>query len=81
MKRPHRQRQLPLLHDVLVPQGLIRRNEIAHLANRLRVGGVDHLDATAAQEGFVTAERDCLVDDQTQAFDLRDRVALLALWL
>jgi hypothetical protein len=81
MKRPHRQRQLPLLHDVLVPQGLIRRNETAHLANRLRVGGVDHLDATAAQEGVVTAERDCLFDDQTRAFDLRDRVALLALWL
>jgi hypothetical protein len=81
MKRPHRQRQLPLLHDVLVPQGLIRRNEIAHLANRLRVGSVGHLGAMAAQESFVTAERDCSVDDQTRAFDLCDRVALLALGL
>jgi hypothetical protein len=35
----------------------------------------------AAQEGFVAAESDCFADDQTRAFDLRDRVALLALWL
>jgi hypothetical protein len=57
MKRPQKQRQLPQLHDVLLPQGLIRRKEIANLANRLLMGSVGYLGARVAQEGSVAAVR------------------------
>ena len=35
--------------------------------------GVDHLDAMAAQEGFVAAEIDGVVDDEARDLELHDR--------